>query len=158
MLRLARRAAGGCSAAMMAWACDAPAALAGQLGQAPDTDVPWWRIVGALVLCLGMAVGAAYVLRERLGGAAPKLRLLGGGRRMRLVEALRLSHQVDICLLQCDDEELMLAASAQGVTLIKRTEKGSAPSVSSVIKIASVQPNAGETPKRVRKPRKEQAA
>jgi flagellar biogenesis protein FliO len=91
-------------------------AAAQKLGQAPDTDVAWWRVLLALGLCLALAVGAALVLRTRMRGVArpaPK-----AGRQLQLVESMRLSHQVDVCLLACDGEQLLVATSPQGVVLL----------------------------------------
>lgn len=91
-------------------------ALAQRLGQGTGSEVPVWRVLGALALCLALAVGAAYVLRRRLGGSTPLT--LGRGRRLQLVETLRLSHQVDICLIACDGAEFLVAAAPQGATTI----------------------------------------
>ena len=43
---------------------------------------------------------------------------MGRVRRLQLVETLRLSHQIDICLVSCDGAEFLVAASAQGATTI----------------------------------------
>ena len=91
-------------------------ALAQRLGQGTGTEVPVWRVLGALALCLALAVAAAYLLRRRLGGSLPLT--MGRSRRLQLIETLRLSHQVDICLISCDGAELLVAASAQGATTI----------------------------------------
>lgn len=92
-------------------------AFAQRLGQASDnTDVAWWRVIGALVLCLLLAAGAAFALRYRLRGS---VRLPSAqGRRLRLVESLRLSHNVDVCLLECDSEHFLVAATPQGAVLL----------------------------------------
>ena len=90
--------------------------LAQRLGQGTGTEVPVWRVLGALALCLALAVAAAYLLRRRLGGSLPLT--MGRSRRLQLIETLRLSHQVDICLIRCDGAELLVAASAQGATTI----------------------------------------
>jgi flagellar biogenesis protein FliO len=96
------------------------AALAQRIGQAAGTSIPWWRVVAALALCLALAVGAAYALKLRMRGATP---MFGAGpRRMQLVETLRLSHQVDLCLVRCDGRELMIAATPHGATLVSQAE------------------------------------
>jgi flagellar biogenesis protein FliO len=96
--------------------CAAPA-FAQRLGQGTGTEVPVWRVLGALALCLALAVAAAYVLRRRLGGSLPLN--IGRTRRLQLVETLRLSHHIDLCLVSCDGAEFLVAASAQGATTIK---------------------------------------
>ena len=96
--------------------CAAAPAFAQRLGQGTGTEVPIWRVLGALALCLALAVAAAYFLRRRMGGAMPLA--MGRVRRLQLVETLRLSHQVDVCLVRCDGAEFLVAASAQGATTI----------------------------------------
>jgi flagellar biogenesis protein FliO len=91
-------------------------AAAQKLGQGGGTDVSVWRVTGALIFCLLLAAGAAFALRARLRGALPPLR--GQGRRLRLVESLRLSHQTDLCLIELDGRELVVASSAHGATLL----------------------------------------
>jgi flagellar biogenesis protein FliO len=87
-----------------------------RLGQGTGTEVPIWRVLGALALCLALAVAAAYFLRRRLGGSMPLT--MGRARRLQVIETLRLSHQVDICLVACDGAEFLVAAAPQGVTTI----------------------------------------
>lgn len=97
--------------------------------QAP-ADIPFWRVTAALVISLGLGFAAALALRGRLRGGLPTVLakpapLLGqvmkkwpqGAapvRRLQLVETIRISHQVDVCLLRCDDAEFLLAATPQG--------------------------------------------
>ncbi len=111
-------------------------AVAQTLGQGGSPDVPWWRVAGALVLCLGLAVAGAVALRARLGGgrlprglAGLKLPVglnlpEGGPRRLQLVETIRLSHQIDVCLIRCDDRHLLVAAGPQGVSVLAKDEQG----------------------------------
>ena len=92
-------------------------AFAQRLGQAEDSTVmPMWRVVTALVLCLALAIGAAFVLRKRLGGAMPLITT--GPRRLQLLERLRLAPHVDLYLVGCDGAELLVAVTAQGVGLL----------------------------------------
>jgi flagellar biogenesis protein FliO len=91
-------------------------AFAQKLGQAASTDIAWWRVASALVLCLVLAVCAAFALRTRLRGAAP---VFGPkDRRLLLVESLRLSHQVDVCLLECDGRRFLVSVSPQGAAIL----------------------------------------
>jgi flagellar biogenesis protein FliO len=87
------------------------------LGQGGGVDVPLWRVAAALVLCIVLAVGAAFALRVKMRGRLPSVRG-GSERRMRLVENLRLSHQVDLCLVELDGREIIVAATAQGASLL----------------------------------------
>lgn len=114
MIRLRTAAAGIAGAALLALA--AAPAWAQRIGQGTGAEVPIWRVLGALALCLALAVAAAYVLRRRMGGSLPLA--LGRGRRLQLIETLRLSHQVDICLIACDGAEFLVAATPHGATTI----------------------------------------
>jgi len=120
-------------------ACAASPAWTQQLGQAQGVDVPLWRVLGALVVCLSLAVGAAVLLRRRLvqGGASPCLgpglpRLLdlrpdqNDSRRLELLETVRLSHQTDVCLLRCDGREFIVSTSPQGALLVSAPPTGAA--------------------------------
>jgi hypothetical protein len=102
---------------MMAALLLAGPAFAQRLGQGEGAEVPVWRVLIALLLCLGLAVAAAFVLRRRLGGPGPAG--FGRTKRLQLVETLRLSHQVDLCVVACDGGEFMVAATPHGATLIK---------------------------------------
>lgn len=91
-------------------------AHAQRLGQGTGTEVPVWRVLGALIICLALAVAAAIVLKRRLGGARPIG--FGRARRLQLVETLRLSHQIDLCVVSCDGGEFLIAATPHGATVI----------------------------------------
>jgi flagellar biogenesis protein FliO len=110
-----RRVAGRIAGLAILFLVAAPA-FAQRIGQGTGTEVPIWRVLGALALCLGLAVAAAYLLRRRLGGSMPLA--MGRMRRLQLVETLRLGHHVHICLVSCDGAEFLIAASAQGATTI----------------------------------------
>lgn len=101
----------GAAAAGIALLAAAPA-CAQTLGQGAGPEISWLRVVGALLFCLALAVGAAFALRYRFRGA---VRLAPGTpRRLRLVETMRLSHQSDICLLAVDGQEFLFASTPQG--------------------------------------------
>lgn len=114
----------------------AEAAAAQTLGQGGSPDLPWWRVAGALALCLGLAFAGAFLLKARLGGGAlpPALAKLkwpvailslpdGAPRRLQLVETVRLSHQIDVCLIRCDDKYLLVAAGPHGVSVLVNDER-----------------------------------
>jgi hypothetical protein len=126
--------AAGLSAALLA-----TPALAQRLGGAADVDVPWWRLAGALFLCLALAFGGALALRTRLRGAGsvsavgPKLALPLGAlssagealrlfkpraARLRPVQTVRMSPNLDLCLFTYDGKEFLVAATPHGVTVL----------------------------------------
>jgi flagellar biogenesis protein FliO len=91
-------------------------ALAQTLGQGTGAEVTWWRVAGALALCLALAVGGAFALRTRMRGTMP---IFSAGRRqLQLVETLRLSHQVDVCLFTCNDRQFIIAATPHGAVVV----------------------------------------
>lgn len=93
----------------------APAA-AQRLGQGTGTDVPILRVIIALGFCLALGAAAIFLLRRRYRGARPLA--FGRERRLQLVENLRLSHQVDLCIVSRDGREYLIASSPQGVTVV----------------------------------------
>jgi len=115
----------GSAAALAAGVWAAPPALAQTLTQGAAVDFPWWRWFAALGFCLALAVVGAYALRARVhgrGGAWTLPRslagLLGGGatatRRLTVIEALRVSPTLEVCLISCDAQEYLLAATPHG--------------------------------------------
>lgn len=92
------------------------------LGQGGAVETPWWRVAGALILCLGLAVAAALLLKKHLGGGTPVL-FSNKPRRLQLVDTLRLSHQVDLCVVHYGGKELLVAASAGGASLLASADK-----------------------------------
>lgn len=108
------------------------AAQAQALGQGGDDGIAWWRFAGALILCLALAVGAAFALKARMGvrpGAA-RIALFGTGvgkRRLEMVESLRVKPQLDLVIVRCDGRELLLATSGQTAQLIERLGNGTDP-------------------------------
>jgi hypothetical protein len=91
-------------------------ALAQTIGQANSPEIAWWRVVASLLLCLALGVAGANALRARFGG---QLRPVGQRvvRRLRVVENLRIGHQVDVCLVACDEAEFIVAASPHGIAM-----------------------------------------
>ena len=110
------RRASACAAAAAAVLLAATPAAAQRLGQGGGADVPVWRVLAALLLCVLLAAGAALALRTRLRGGGPLLQ--AGQRRLQLVERLRLNQHVDICIVRMGEREFVVAASAQGATLL----------------------------------------
>lgn len=85
------------------------------LGQAPDEGVSAFRVIAVLGLCLLLAAAGALAIRFRLNGNIVPQGLGQGSRRLVLVERLRLSPQVAVCLVRCDDREYLVALSAGAV-------------------------------------------
>jgi hypothetical protein len=91
------------------------------LGQAPDDTVSFWRVAGSLLFCIGLGIGAVFIMRSR-GGRAPAFpALVRKDRRLHLIEVLRLNPHVDLCLVSCDDATMLLAASQHGVDVLPYT-------------------------------------
>lgn len=97
----------------------AGAALAQTLGRGGGGEVSIWRVLGSLVVCLGLAIGAAYALRTRFRGVAAPM-FGAQERRLSLIETVRLSHQVDVCLMRCDDDHFVVASTPQGLVVISK--------------------------------------
>jgi len=119
----------------MAWAGLAGPTLAQKLGHADNLEISWWRFASALIVCLVLAVLGALALRARLrtgravtaGALWPALagllapaaaRAAPGPRRLQLVETLRLGHQVEVCLVECDEEGFLIATSPHGAVVV----------------------------------------
>lgn len=103
---------------------DVPA-FAQRLGQGNDDGVAWWRVVAALILCLALAAAAAVVIKIRLHGRLPSPRSFLWGtmqqdRRLKLIETLKVSEHIDVCIIACDGKELLVAASQQRADLLER--------------------------------------
>jgi flagellar biogenesis protein FliO len=97
-------------------------AWAQTLGQGASTEVPWVRMVFALLLCLSLAVVAAFLLKKHLGGGTTPALFGPRVRRIQLVDTLRLSHQVDLCVVHYGGKELLVAASPGGAVLLSSGE------------------------------------
>jgi flagellar biogenesis protein FliO len=118
-----------------------------KLGQGGGVEIAWWRVAGALILCLTLGVAGAFALRVRLraAGQAPSLKgmqawvALAGAlrpaitplqrqpRRLKLIETVRLSHQADVCLLECDGRDFLVAVTSQGVLVLNADEAPTGP-------------------------------
>lgn len=88
-------------------------AMAEQLGQGGGTEISIWRVVAALGLCLALAIGGILALRARLRGSGTLVVAKKG--QLQLVDTLRLSHQVDICVVRYKSCDLVIAIHPQGV-------------------------------------------
>jgi flagellar biogenesis protein FliO len=113
---LARLTRSALRVAVVAIIAASEAAFAQRIGQGTGNEVPVWRVLSVLALCLTLAIAAAFVLRRRLAGPRPLT--FGSERRLKLIEALRLSHQTDLCLVACDGGEFLVASTPHGATLV----------------------------------------
>ena len=103
----------------------ATAALAGvqgscaqTLGQGGDPDISPWRIVASLLLCAGLAIAGAYILKAR-SGQMPVFRFAPGRqRRLRVIEQLSLGRDAGISIVSCDEREILILTSPQGCRVI----------------------------------------
>jgi len=99
----------------------APAA-AQRLGQGADDPVSLWRVVLALLFCLMIAVLAALVLRARMTGRPlPAIFTIGSGQgaRLRKLESVRMSHQVELSIVTCDGRDILVAVGPQGAQVLR---------------------------------------
>jgi len=115
-------------------------ASAQTLGLASSPEVSWWRVVGALVFCCLLGGAGALALRYRLQGQKAHVRTFdaktlsqlftglnfrrlpadGAPARLRLIETVRLSYQVDVSLLECDGVGVMIVTSPHGAFVVDR--------------------------------------
>lgn len=108
--------------AIVAVFCALAPALAQTLGQATDDGISTWRVVLALLVCLGLAAMIPYVLKARAGGFLSPLLGLRRGRRLQVIESVRLSHQAELCLVKLDGGEFVVSVSAKGVEILRPLE------------------------------------
>jgi hypothetical protein len=87
----------------------------------------FWRIFGAWLLCIGIAVLLILILRRIRNGrsAGPPAffpRLLSQPPcRVEIVETRRATVSVDLCVLDYDGERYLIACGPSGTTLLDRS-------------------------------------
>lgn len=100
---------------------------------APDdgalgAGISLWRVFGAWLLCIGIAVLLILALRRvragrvnaGIGSLLP--RGLGvGARAIEIVETRRVNMSVDLCIFDYDGERYLVAVGAGGSTLLDRS-------------------------------------
>ena len=94
-------------------------ALAQTLGQGSDDEISLWRVGGALLLCLVLAVAAIFALRARFGRGSLATLVTRKDRRLQLVESLRLGSHADLCIVRCDGSDLLIVVSAHECKVIQ---------------------------------------
>jgi flagellar biogenesis protein FliO len=94
-------------------------------GQAPsaqflhDTGPRVARVVGSLVLCLGVlaaGVGIIYSLQRRLGLGA----LRRSSTQLRITEIRRISSKLNVVVIQTNGEQILLADNGQALLILSR--------------------------------------
>ncbi len=110
----------------------ASSATAQTLGHGAEVQVSYWRVAAALLLCLALAVGAAFALRARyatrgrpltladLMGRTLSSRAASSQRCLELVDRLRVNPQLEICLLVCEGRRYLIASSANGAVVLDK--------------------------------------
>lgn len=106
-------------AGLLLWSLGlASAAGAQTLGHGQEDPVSLWRVAGVLVLCLCLAVAGAYALRARVLPTAALATLSRRDRKLQLLETLRLSQHVDLCLVRCGAKTMLVSTSVQGLQIL----------------------------------------
>lgn len=101
---------------------------------APDNGaigagISLWRVLGAWLLCIGIAVALILTLRRvRAGRRVPGIgsilpRTLGTPRAIDIVETRRVNMSVDLCLFDYEGERYLVAIGPGGSTLLDRTPR-----------------------------------
>jgi flagellar biogenesis protein FliO len=107
-----------CTAAAL-FAAGTQTALAQTLGQGLDDDISLWRVAGSLLLCAGLAVAGAFVLRARQGHAPLLPFAIARRRRLQLIETLRLGQNIGLSIVSCDGREILVLVSPEGSKVLE---------------------------------------
>jgi hypothetical protein len=84
------------------------------------TDALAYRSLASLVLVAIVGYGIVLGLKRLGGHGTGSGRLLRGNRRLHQVEAMRISRQSSLHVVNYDGDELLLADGPQGVQLLSR--------------------------------------
>lgn len=123
---------GVCAAAiLLLMACTQPA-IAQHFGQGMDDGISVWRIVAALLLCSGIAVVAALFLKFRFTNGRTGLQIGRSKPRLQMIEILRIRPQIDLCIVACDGEELLIMTTPQGASLLRPLSHSTDPAAAEV--------------------------
>lgn len=101
--------------------------LAQNLGKGMDDGISIWRVAAALLVCVGVAVCAAFLLKRGM----PMGQMLQYSKkkksRLQVMETLRIRPQTDLCIFACDGEEFLLVLSPQGTSLLRPVSRTAPP-------------------------------
>lgn len=109
------------------WLIAEPAWAGAQLAGGSSPDIPWLRLVLSFAVCLLVAVGAIVALK-RFQGTTRGNRFAGmlgrdarrAGPAIRLLETRRIGLHADLCLVEFEDQQMLLAATAHGVEILDK--------------------------------------
>ena len=101
---------------------DVPATQAAPSGPEPASAipslVPTWRLVISMAVVIGIAVGAAFVVKR----FSPLGRTLAGGKkRIQVIEVHALGAKRFLCLVRLDAQEMLLGLSPARIDLLTET-------------------------------------
>jgi len=94
------------------------AAIAQKIGMGVDDGISSWRIGFSLVICVVVAVIAAFALRYQMKMRGKSFSLANTS-RLEVSSRVRLRPDADLCIVSCDGEELLVGVSANGVSLLR---------------------------------------
>ena len=94
--------------------------------KALDNDISMWRVAGSLLLCAGLAVAGAFVLRARMGHAPLLPFAVVRRRRLQLIESLRLGQNTGLSIVSCDGREILVLVSPEGSKVLEELPARSA--------------------------------
>lgn len=103
----------------------AAAGQAGRIGVADAPGIPWLRIFVALLVCIGIAIAAVFLLRQivrrgKLGMINSKFGRIANGTDIEILESRRASIHGHICLIHCRGHAYLIAMTAGGASLIDK--------------------------------------
>jgi flagellar biosynthetic protein FliO len=96
-------------------ATNAVPALAADL---PDMGTSILRLLGSLVLVLGLFLGSVYLFRNWQRLALQR----SSGSHLRIQEIKPLGHRHALYLVQCDQQRMLLASTPTGINFIANVE------------------------------------
>ena len=111
---------------------DASVTLAASPGTLSDSPAFWWRWTSAVALCAVLALGGALAVSARARGltvrgvareffsrwTSPQGPGARPGKRLRILETVRLSPQSQLILVRLDERDLLIAATPTGAVLL----------------------------------------
>ena len=80
--------------------------------------VEWGQLTLATLLCLGLAVGAIFLLKKRLPGGVMASPGNASPQRIRIIEHARLAPRTTLHLVEYDHRVVMLVSDPAGVRLL----------------------------------------
>lgn len=97
------------------------------LGGAPPLEFPLWRLAFGLVLCCGLAIGAAVVMKRfHTPGAPPRLRnallMFRDARQIQVLEFQRIGLHADACRISCWGQEHFIVVAQGGVAILNQRD------------------------------------